>query len=520
MIVDHPSDCRVCNRRRIKCDRRLPTCGKCEKKGLACPGYGLRLQWGHGVASRGKLAGRAVPISDTSDSEPGPSRARSDTNDSSILTPPSSSPELSPQVALVRAVEHKTTSHNDYSKSRGFSFANLSLSPLPSHLQDKSTQYLVQYFDNAVAGTLQWVDSPNSPWRVHMLPLSVQSPSLLLSILALAAEHLTARMGDSWSGGKAILSRDYRGKCLALLAEDLRAEASGKRHVEIEQSRANATLATVLTLCHSEMVQSSSALWRVHWHAARTIIRRWVMSRDLRANPNPTTGFLIDEAFVIDVFAATTTFDDDGEIPGSLIAAEDRNVFTDYLLLIQGITRAERTAHSASNGVAFNQVYHDLQRLREKLDHTRNRSIHFSKSIQFGSDSLRANFLVIIDIYHHAGMIYGCQAMHGAAETAGIRSCSLRQLMAAFTTLDDNRALQQDVVWPLFIAGTESRWDLEKQSFILQKMQVAMHSTGFLNCVPAIQFLQRFWTTDPLAVQDWMDFARNEAKQGVSFVVI
>ncbi|PVH85792.1 hypothetical protein DL98DRAFT_37482 [Cadophora sp. DSE1049] len=38
-------DCRVCNRRRIKCDRSLPCCKKCTSRDLACPGYGVILNW-------------------------------------------------------------------------------------------------------------------------------------------------------------------------------------------------------------------------------------------------------------------------------------------------------------------------------------------------------------------------------------------------------------------------------------------------------------------------------------------
>lgn len=55
-------DCRVCHRRRIKCDRSLPTCKKCAKKNISCPGYGLTLKWNQGVASRGNPAGLSVPL--------------------------------------------------------------------------------------------------------------------------------------------------------------------------------------------------------------------------------------------------------------------------------------------------------------------------------------------------------------------------------------------------------------------------------------------------------------------------
>jgi hypothetical protein len=61
------ADCRVCNRRRVKCDRRVPGCCKCEKRGLECSGYELILKWDQGVASRGNLKGKDLPIASRRD---------------------------------------------------------------------------------------------------------------------------------------------------------------------------------------------------------------------------------------------------------------------------------------------------------------------------------------------------------------------------------------------------------------------------------------------------------------------
>jgi hypothetical protein len=71
ILLNPHTDCRVCNRRRIKCDRRLPTCNKCEKRGLQCSGYGLILKWDQGIASRGNLKGKSLPL---------PSKKRSTTS--------------------------------------------------------------------------------------------------------------------------------------------------------------------------------------------------------------------------------------------------------------------------------------------------------------------------------------------------------------------------------------------------------------------------------------------------------
>ncbi|KAF2729877.1 hypothetical protein EJ04DRAFT_58094 [Polyplosphaeria fusca] len=57
--------CYTCRRRHVKCDRQLPTCAKCAKKGVPCLGYQKPLRWAEGVAVRGKLKGKSRPVVDS-----------------------------------------------------------------------------------------------------------------------------------------------------------------------------------------------------------------------------------------------------------------------------------------------------------------------------------------------------------------------------------------------------------------------------------------------------------------------
>src|SRR5688500_18995250 len=59
----HANACIVCRRRGRKCDRTLPTCLACEKRGTPCEGYVTK--W-PGVAARGKLAGKSIPVVNSS----------------------------------------------------------------------------------------------------------------------------------------------------------------------------------------------------------------------------------------------------------------------------------------------------------------------------------------------------------------------------------------------------------------------------------------------------------------------
>lgn len=52
--------CWTCKKRRRKCDETRPGCLVCLQKGLICEGYGPRLRWNVGVASRGPWTGASA----------------------------------------------------------------------------------------------------------------------------------------------------------------------------------------------------------------------------------------------------------------------------------------------------------------------------------------------------------------------------------------------------------------------------------------------------------------------------
>jgi hypothetical protein len=54
--------CHNCRRRRLKCDRAVPSCAKCFHTGQECLGYGKLFLWNQGVASRGKMMGKTFPV--------------------------------------------------------------------------------------------------------------------------------------------------------------------------------------------------------------------------------------------------------------------------------------------------------------------------------------------------------------------------------------------------------------------------------------------------------------------------
>lgn len=239
------SDCRVCYRRRIKCDRSLPTCKKCIKKNIQCSGYGIALKWGQGVASRGKLAGKSVPVPPESVSVPDEARVQDaaivEENIASIV-----------QLPIVPSLQ--------------------SFSSPP--LESRNIRFLLHHYDQVVAANMTWADTPENQWRDVIVPMAIESPLVLLSVLAFAAKHVSAMaqfaLLDEESKKAAKYSRIYGNQALKLLTQELRLVTSVDQSKSCTslldthpRRRYNSLLATMLVLCNVETVRPGESLMQL-----------------------------------------------------------------------------------------------------------------------------------------------------------------------------------------------------------------------------------------------------------------
>ncbi|KAK5056218.1 hypothetical protein LTR84_012771 [Exophiala bonariae] len=475
--------------------------------------------------SRGKLTGKTLPVleyhsggsgdyndSPRSSTPPESLGSRDDTHESSaepVPVPP----------GLRNAFEAATNGQSPSSTVSSNYEGDLTPEQIPPYVQDPIIQQLLHHYDKEVAAVMPWVDGPQNLWRTVLIPLGMESPSLLLAILALAAEHYTSKMGSTWAKQHGISSSHYRDRSLRLLAQNLRCEMTEGASTP-HQGPPSAMLATILILCNLEMIRSDSSVWSVHWKAARTITRRWTAPHHSPSLLDPTCHLLIREAFTYDVFASTTTFDGEDLIPPSVLNDHDECAFTEWMRAIQDVTIAERYLDMNRTGNGPAQPPIEMATLQSKFEYARRRSHELETAINFGSPELHHDFKILIDIFHFAGLIYSIRALLDPANVSGSLQQLVQNTIQCINLIEVRSAFQHDFVWPLFIIGTESRASIELQDFVESRLLEAMTSTGFSNCYPALQFLQRFWSTQPSTTVDWLQFARREAARGLTFLVI
>ena len=254
----HRQDCRVCNRRRIKCDRSLPSCKKCLIRKLDCTGYYQNLKWDQGVASRGKYAGQAAPISLKR-----PSRnTKYDilSQEHPKLTPGASQDiDALPKTVMLlsRISSNKSDSGSDdkceeplgIDRHNGTGISS-SWTQILNIYQDPHVRRLIHYYDHHVATTFVWIDTPDDRWRKDVLPLAQASPSLLFAILALASAHLSSKLPPNQPSATQLSTQSirYRERSLHLLAQQLEDEAQKC----CSRSSVPSILATIYILCNLE----------------------------------------------------------------------------------------------------------------------------------------------------------------------------------------------------------------------------------------------------------------------------
>ena len=89
-------------------------------------------------------------------------------------------------------------------------------------MSPSSARELLHHYTNVVAAQMVWVDSAQNPFREIIIPLAMQSPALMLSILSIAAGDMWSRSGQAFDcsfDSLQVLDK-YRGQTLTHLVED------------------------------------------------------------------------------------------------------------------------------------------------------------------------------------------------------------------------------------------------------------------------------------------------------------
>jgi len=170
--------------------------------------------------------------------------------------------------------------------------------------------------------------------------------------------------------------------------------------------------------------------------------------------------------------------------------------------------------------------------LRKLFEHARSQTLVVDETYRTSASYDYIHLSRTVNCFYHAGLIYAYRALLKDEildldlfiEKQTQITTSKFELFHALGFAETNKpTFAQDLVWPLFIAGTEATRKGE-QDMVIGKLQQAMSETGFSNCQHALEFLNAFWQQRYLdeglkGNSDWMNFAREWTRQGKTFLV-
>lgn len=381
---------------------------------------------------------------------------------------------------------------------------------------------LLNHFHLEVASILRWLDSSDNPWRNIVLPLARRSNCLRLSILGLAAAHLSVTSPSGSSEAPAFLQANH-----SLCEASLQALNTKMRH-ELDEDHATGSrtdgsslieiLATMLVLCYGEMHVPYSTNWALHLRACRAIIdRRNLRSRQIEP-PDPAARFLVMEVVDLETFGSVAPFTRERGPPIPRPSPLLEGHFWAFTPLVREITTVERRRHDLSQKGSPPPDM-DMDTWRAKIDGAYAETSEGATAILPGDKHTRGRFEALIRAHYYACLIYCYQALAPVFEAKQVIDAYVQPILDEIQFLAaGTRIFTQNVFFPLFIAGTEYGKDEHGQAMIQAIFMDLIISTGTWCNHTVLQFLRAFWAR-PDFQKTWIQYARENEQNLSPFLI-
>jgi len=155
------------------------------------------------------------------------------------------------------------------------------------------------------------------------------------------------------------------------------------------------------------------------------------------------------------------------------------------------------------------------------FDEARRRSKNYANTITFRSLGARAAFEYVVDLHHHAGVLYGSHVLSDDGRSSVLADSSRIALFQHLRKVTGPEIIAQDLTWPVFIAGIECQGRVECQRLVCQKMQDIMRMSGGLERPKLVSFLADFWFQQDQGSKDsWIKLARAYAGRGTPILIL
>ena len=378
--------------------------------------------------------------------------------------------------------------------------------------------HLLDHYDKEIAGLMVWIDSEKNEYRRLVLPLAEQQPVLLLAILAISAQHLAVTKEQESS-----FPARARDAAVAMISQQIQ-QVTGQLAAgfdlgsQIDPNTAVWMLASMLTLANYEMTETETGATAAdsHRQAARTLVNALATTN---REHNTLFNFLRNQLAIYDILACTTIFGPMSTVEVILPASDHANlIFSEFLSLLHRVTIWSREGPEERSSGTFSLVNVSITSAdaRAGFEQARGSTLMAAGLLDLPRDVRRRDFIRIVDMYHHAALLYTYRVLFRGQVEQGEVDASAMILFERLHQLEEKSTCLQNLPWPVFIAGTESTTP-ERQSIIANVLTSMAVDMGFPYYLGILQFLQDLWSNPATS---WTDLARRYEAGGKKIVAV
>ncbi|EFR03821.1 acriflavine sensitivity control protein acr-2 [Nannizzia gypsea CBS 118893] len=465
--------CHNCKRRRLRCDRSLPSCQKCIKKGEKCLGYGKLLVWNRGVASRGKMMGKSFHVPEQATTPTAASGSQELCLPRKYRFVPSNMPDGEAEAEAETGAEaEKAGDEGDTSVSINPSLVD----PLFQDL-DQASRFYISHFTDQMCRDLVTYDVPrHNPYR-DIVPLIRDHELLLHVIVANSAIHISNMLSKGPSRFNGVPGQyPHRD---ALVAKQKTLQLLNQSMDNIDAVDPEVVLTAILLSINYELVSSGKDDWKVHVEGAQKLIDYFGLPKrtDLSSAMSALRDHVVSDCLIYYILGST--FSARKPNMGSTTSCYP---FTDVLPLLE---RAEANSYMSCPAFLLHVMLSashlsNVEKItgyeEEQARYLMERASTFNTntwaaSVQGISSHNDFESRAHVASAHKSAV---CLYIHQAVPSANLmdecsRKAMVEDIIGHLSFILPGNLLLKGTSWPTFIAGAESR-DPAQRAWIVARL--------------------------------------------------
>ncbi|KAJ3534243.1 hypothetical protein NM208_g7620 [Fusarium decemcellulare] len=370
-----------------------------------------------------------------------------------------------------------------------------------SELPQALWEELRRYYMDHIARLMVWIDTDKNLYRDYIIPMASESPILRLAISAAAALHWNA----TGVSQKICLPESIRGEAILGITASVRGIV--EHTAQLTLMDAQWMLASMLVLSCCEMIEAGAEAADWHRRAARRLVG---VINTMEWCSDTLISFLVNQLAIYDILSCTTSFDLSNVREAILpVTVEGSPLFSKMLHLIHSITLDHRRfgQNSVSDKVWLT--------FRMDIELARGETLMVAGTLGIQDPSDQRDFVRLVDLYCKATCLYAHRVwnQHDISPERQI----LEDMFSIMDAIEEPKRICHNLVWPLFIMGTECHGDLERQRYIAKQFEAIQSLTGFNHYQELVEFLLSVWAEES---SDWQTKARERESMALRILAV